>query len=100
MPQPMSSPAELAKELDELNKAIAACPLDETRILQRVFDIMQGASASDESKASFGIGQIYEALLPMRIHRNLLAKRARVNRALNAAVAATDSEEDSSDSQS
>ena len=69
--------AELA-EIDERLLKLMGTHLD-VSVMERIYDVMSVAgAASDGAKASFVLGQIYEALLPMRDRARLTARRSRI----------------------
>ena len=64
-------------QLDEVEKLIAAVPATDG-VLDRVYEIMSAASAIDANRAGFALGQIFEALLPIRAKKSLGIKRDRL----------------------
>jgi len=72
-----SSVDQIRKQLDEVEDALARTPECGTVVAARVFDIMRGATAIDTSRSSFALGQVFEALRPMREREALLIKKAR-----------------------
>ena len=83
----MSTEQEIRHSLDEIDALLAANPECRDQVLDRIYSVMGVAGAASEpGRASFVLGQIFEALLPLRERASLLARRARLVKQLNEAV--------------
>ena len=75
---PQSDVEKLRVQLGEVDKELSKNPDVGEEVLERVCGIMAVASAIDSSRSSFALGQVYEALLPMRTRATLVAKKAKL----------------------
>ena len=82
------------QDLDKVEEELARPPEGGTIVAERVATIMGVASAIDTSRSSFALGQVFEALRPMRVRATLLAQRERLLKLLVAA----ESQDEESDS--
>ena len=73
---------ELRAELEEIDAELAK-EYKKEATLGRVAEIMSvGGAAQDNSRASFVLGQVFEALRPERERRQLETKRERILKSL------------------
>ena len=83
----MSTEQEIRRQLDEIDALLAANPERRDAALDRIYAVMGVAgAANNEARSSFILGQIFEALLPLRERASLLARRARLVKQLNEAI--------------
>ena len=83
----MSDEREIASQIGEIDSLLDAIPDNRDGWLSRVAEILTvAAAAGDPAKANFVLGQIFEALLPMRERSRLEAKRARLVKELGKAT--------------
>lgn len=74
---------EIQGELAAIDSALAALPGDRGTVLDRVVGIMTLAQAAggDSTKATFVLGQVYEALYPVRTRERLESRRETIVKA-------------------
>lgn len=75
----------LLQELGEIDAAIAASPDQRAEVADRIFDVMKIAPAAG-AKPEFLMGQVFEALLPMRRRASLQSAREKVLKDIRAAA--------------
>lgn len=72
------SPDQTRAALDEVEKELARHPDQREAVAERIAEIMGVASAVDSSRSSFALGQVFEALRPLRARKALVAQRERL----------------------
>ena len=79
----MHTQEKYAAELEGVRNRIAALGDPGPQVLGRVSEIMAVASAVDPSRASFALGQIFEAMKPIRELNGLRVASKRLEKAIH-----------------
>ena len=76
----MPKQEELARQLEEVDKELNLYPESKEAVAERVYEIVSGVTVN----ADRALGQVYEALRPMRLRAALLAKKKQLVKQINA----------------